>query len=231
MWFRETDGVHPWLFTPWHADLFDLQIWRELREAHPKFSIMKYFILDWVHANTKQAYIYRDEFEKWLGIRRNPTFASLSAYGLASRYHTHYTTITRHLAYLIENGFVLKDKFGTCLADDTEELFLNSTKNVEDEHILVFERVFLRMCKSTEEALVLSYVLKRLIDTDIKRISISEIKKTLLLDPKTVNRALINLENNSYVKVDKRNVSSTYFATGRYRNIRDKFKKNGNMQL
>lgn len=231
MSFFDEKIFDPWVETFGSADLFDLQIWKELRETYPKFSIMKYFILDWIHHSSKQAYVHREEDDEWLCIHRNPTFDKIDIEFIARTYHVNYTTISRHLANLIKNGFVLKDTFGKCLADDIEEIFLNSTKNVDDGHILLFETVFFHICKSTEEALVLSYVLKRLIDTDIKRVSISEIKKALFLDPKTVNRALINLENNSYVKVDKKNVSSTYSALWRYRKTRDNLRKNGNVQL
>lgn len=189
------------IYNGFNASLIDLRIWRELREVFPKFHIIKYILLTMIYEGSMQARNNKNE-----RIIIPPCYQKcthLDVKLIIREYHIHASSISRHLAYLREKGLIRKEYLGYYLAEGIEELFEDSTDNVNNENILVFDGFYLKACKSSEEVLILSYLTKKLAYTNIKHVGVSEIMKNLLLDRKTVKGALDNLKDNSLIEMNK----------------------------
>lgn len=202
------------IYNGFNVSLIDMRIWRELRELYPKFHIIKYILLTMIYEGSMHARNNKNE-----RIVIPPCYLKctrLDVKLIIREYHIHASSISRHLAYLREKRLIRKEYLGYYLADGIEELFEESTDNVDDENILVFDGFYLKVCKSSEEVLILSYLAKKLIDTNTKDVSISEIMESLLLDRKTVKGALDNLKDSSLIEIGKDEI--------RVPNITEKYK-------
>ncbi|MEN9919809.1 MAG: hypothetical protein RL662_2245 [Bacteroidota bacterium] len=184
-----------------NASLIDMRIWRELRDVFPAFHIIKYILLTMICEGSIQARNNKNE-----RVVIPPCYLKctrLDVKQIIREYHIHASSISRHLAYLKEKGLIRKEYLGYYLAEGIEELFKDSTDNIDNENILIFDGFYLKVCKSSEEGLILSYLARKFIDTDIKNVSVPEIMGSLLLDRKTVKGALGSLKDNSLIEVDK----------------------------
>jgi len=204
-----------------NASLIDLEIWRELKGLFPKFHIIKYILLSMIYEGSVQARNNKDERIVIPTCYQKCT--RLDKKRIVKEYHIHASSISRHLTYLIEKGLILKEYLGYYLAEGIEELFEDSTDNVNNENILVYDAFYLKECKSPEEVLLLSYLAKKLIDTDIKHVSVPEIMGNLLLDRKTVKGALNNLKDNSLIEMNKDEICVPNI-TEKYKLLKNEFK-------
>lgn len=213
------------IYNGFNASLIDLRIWRELKEVFPKFHIIKYILLTMIYEGSMQARNNKNE-----RIVIPPCYQKctrLDVKLIIREYHIHASSISRHLAYLKEKELIRKEYLGYCLSEGIEELFKDSTDNIDNENTLVFDGFYLKVCKSSEEVLILFYLAKKLIDTDIQNVSVPEIMGDLLLDRKTVKGALDNLKDNSYIEVNKDEIRVPNIVE-KYKLLKNEFKQSEN---
>ena len=191
------------------ASLIDLQIWRKLRKLDSKFNILEYIMLEIIY-HDRCMFSNVGEFSEWLYNGNYEEKKFLCRGQIARQYNLDNSTVFRHYKRLERKGFIFKGEYSTLLSDEMKLLFDQSIKDINHEDILIFDSLYAEECKSMEEALVLFYILKRHPNMDsktIKAMKASDIKKSLLLDIKTIKRALVNWED-KLAKIDEADILS-----------------------